>query len=82
MQEVTKTGTAGSARAKLGRSDIAGKTGTTNDSHDAWFAGYVEPSSSSAGLTDLSSRQVWAIVRLAAVLLCQCGFLYEYCAEG
>lgn len=40
MQEVTKTGTAASARAKLGRSDIAGKTGTTNDSHDAWFAGY------------------------------------------
>ena len=40
LQEVTKTGTAGSARAKLGRNDIAGKTGTTNDSHDAWFAGY------------------------------------------
>ena len=40
LQEVTKTGTAGSARAKLGRSDIAGKTGTTNESHDAWFAGY------------------------------------------
>jgi penicillin-binding protein 1A len=40
LQEVTKTGTAASARAKLGRSDIAGKTGTTNDSHDAWFAGY------------------------------------------
>ena len=40
LQEVTKTGTAASARAKLGRGDIAGKTGTTNDSHDAWFAGY------------------------------------------
>jgi penicillin-binding protein 1A len=40
LQEVTKTGTAASARAKLGRNDIAGKTGTTNDSHDAWFAGY------------------------------------------
>jgi penicillin-binding protein 1A len=40
LQEVTKTGTAASARGKLGRSDIAGKTGTTNDSHDAWFAGY------------------------------------------
>jgi penicillin-binding protein 1A len=40
LQEVTKTGTAASARAKLGRSDIAGKTGTTNESHDAWFAGY------------------------------------------
>jgi penicillin-binding protein 1A len=40
LQEVTKTGTAASARPKLGRNDIAGKTGTTNDSHDAWFAGY------------------------------------------
>jgi len=40
LQEVTKTGTAGGARAKLNRNDIAGKTGTTNDSHDAWFAGY------------------------------------------
>jgi penicillin-binding protein 1A len=40
LQEVTKSGTAASARGKLGRSDIAGKTGTTNDSHDAWFAGY------------------------------------------
>ena len=40
LQEVTKSGTAASARAKLGRNDIAGKTGTTNESHDAWFAGY------------------------------------------
>jgi penicillin-binding protein 1A len=40
LQEVTRSGTAASARAKLGRTDIAGKTGTTNDSHDAWFAGY------------------------------------------
>jgi penicillin-binding protein 1A len=40
LQEVTKTGTATSARPTLGRSDIAGKTGTTNESMDAWFAGY------------------------------------------
>jgi len=40
LQEVTKTGTAASARPALGRGDIAGKTGTTNDSMDAWFAGY------------------------------------------
>ena len=40
LQEVTKTGTATSARPALGRADIAGKTGTTNESMDAWFAGY------------------------------------------
>jgi penicillin-binding protein 1A len=40
LQEVTKTGTAASSRVKLERNDIAGKTGTTNDSRDAWFAGY------------------------------------------
>jgi penicillin-binding protein 1A len=40
LQEVTKTGTAARARPALARNDIAGKTGTTNDSHDAWFAGY------------------------------------------
>jgi len=40
LQEVTKSGTAASARPALGRSDIAGKTGTTNESMDAWFAGY------------------------------------------
>ena len=40
LQEVTKTGTAATARPALGRADIAGKTGTTNESMDAWFAGY------------------------------------------
>jgi penicillin-binding protein 1A len=39
LQEVTRTGTAGKAQS-LKRTDIAGKTGTTNDSIDAWFAGY------------------------------------------
>jgi penicillin-binding protein 1A len=36
---VTRYGTAAKA-ASLKRNDLAGKTGTTNDSHDAWFAGY------------------------------------------
>jgi penicillin-binding protein 1A len=40
LQEVTRSGTAASARKALGRDDIYGKTGTTNDSMDAWFAGY------------------------------------------
>jgi len=39
MRDVARYGTAARA-ASLKRSDVAGKTGTTNDSHDAWFAGY------------------------------------------
>lgn len=39
MQSVVRNGTATKA-LKLGRRDIAGKTGTTNDHLDAWFAGY------------------------------------------
>jgi penicillin-binding protein 1A len=39
MQDVTRYGTAARA-AKLGRADLAGKTGTTNEFVDAWFAGY------------------------------------------
>jgi penicillin-binding protein 1A len=40
LQEVTRSGTAARAQATLKRSDIYGKTGTTNDAMDAWFAGY------------------------------------------
>jgi penicillin-binding protein 1A len=40
LQEVTRTGTAARAQATLKRPDVYGKTGTTNDSMDAWFAGY------------------------------------------
>lgn len=39
MQDVIQHGTARRARV-LKRSDIAGKTGTTNDQLDTWFAGY------------------------------------------
>jgi penicillin-binding protein 1A len=40
LQEVTRSGTAARAQALLKRPDVYGKTGTTNDSMDAWFAGY------------------------------------------
>lgn len=40
LQEVTRSGTAARAQATLKRRDIYGKTGTTNDSVDAWFAGF------------------------------------------
>jgi penicillin-binding protein 1A len=39
MQDVTRIGTAARAR-QLGRSDLAGKTGTTNNHIDTWFAGF------------------------------------------
>jgi penicillin-binding protein 1A len=41
LQEVTRSGTAAKAQAVLKRPDLYGKTGTTNDSMDAWFAGYT-----------------------------------------
>ena len=40
LQSVASGGTAAKAQAMLKRPDIYGKTGTTNDSLDAWFAGF------------------------------------------
>ncbi|WPB57576.1 penicillin-binding protein 1A [Xylophilus sp. GOD-11R] len=40
LQTVARSGTAARAQAMLKRPDIYGKTGTTNDSMDAWFAGF------------------------------------------
>ena len=42
--EVTRTGTAASASLRLERQDLAGKTGTTRDAVDGWFA--VTPTAS------------------------------------
>ncbi|WP_116387071.1 penicillin-binding protein 1A [Cupriavidus taiwanensis] len=41
LRDVVRYGTANSAKQRLGRNDLAGKTGTTNDAVDAWFAGYT-----------------------------------------
>ncbi|MFO1192150.1 MAG: penicillin-binding protein 1A [Rhodoferax sp.] len=40
LQEVTRSGTAARAQGTLKRTDLFGKTGTTNDAMDAWFAGF------------------------------------------
>jgi len=40
MRDVVNSGTGFAASQKLGRRDLAGKTGTTNDAMDGWFAGY------------------------------------------
>jgi penicillin-binding protein 1A len=39
MMDVVRRGTGKKAMA-LGRNDLAGKTGTTNEQRDAWFSGY------------------------------------------
>lgn len=41
MQEIPKRGTAKSMNAKLKAFNVAGKTGTTNDNRDSWFAGFT-----------------------------------------
>ena len=41
LRDVTRFGTAAAATKQLGRQDLAGKTGTTNDAIDGWFAGYA-----------------------------------------
>ena len=40
LRDVTIYGTAAKASAQLKRTDLAGKTGTTNEHVDAWFCGY------------------------------------------
>lgn len=40
LADVTRSGTAAAAQAQLKRPDLYGKTGTTNDAVDAWFAGF------------------------------------------
>jgi penicillin-binding protein 1A len=41
LRDVTLRGTAAKAQAQLQRSDLYGKTGTTNDAFDAWFGGWA-----------------------------------------
>jgi penicillin-binding protein 1A len=40
MNDVTRIGTAARAQRELKRNDLFGKTGTTDDAVDAWFAGF------------------------------------------
>lgn len=40
MKDVIQRGTGIRAFYELNRTDLAGKTGTTNDRRDAWFSGY------------------------------------------
>ena len=47
LHEVTQSGTAAATR-KLGRSDLAGKTGTSSEAFDGWFAGFSGPTTAVA----------------------------------
>ena len=40
LHEVTVSGTGAAASQRLARSDLAGKTGTSSDAVDGWFAGF------------------------------------------
>ncbi|MEE7546205.1 peptidase, partial [Xanthomonas sp. Kuri4-1] len=42
MRDVVQRGT-GTAAKVLGREDVGGKTGSTNDHRDAWFSGFGGP---------------------------------------
>ena len=41
LREVTRSGTGAAASVRLGRHDLAGKTGTSSEAVDGWFAGYA-----------------------------------------
>src|SRR3546814_14064568 len=41
LRDVASIGTGARAKRTLKRSDLAGKTGTTNDAVDVWFSGYT-----------------------------------------
>ena len=49
LRDVVQRGTATAAK-QLGRNDLAGKTGTTNDMRDAWFNGFTSDLVASAWL--------------------------------
>src|SRR5690606_12223481 len=40
LRDAVNSGTGHQAAKRLGRYDLAGKTGTTNNAIDGWFAGY------------------------------------------
>jgi penicillin-binding protein 1A len=69
MRDVVRRGTARRAGEALGRSDLAGKTGTTNNQLDAWFAGYNSQVVAAAwigsdGLTPLGRREAGGVAAL------------------
>ena len=64
MRDVVRYGTAAKAMS-LGRQDLAGKTGTTNDHIDAWFAGFNGRLAAIAWIgfdTPANQASIWSLV--------------------
>ena len=60
LQQVTTSGTGASVKRHGFTKPCAGKTGTTNDFHDAWFAGYTSQVSCAVWVGfDQPKRTVW-----------------------
>lgn len=57
LQDVIQSGTGRRART-LGRNDLAGKTGSTNDNMDAWFTGYNQHVAASVWIGFDSARTI------------------------
>ena len=66
LRDVIEHGT-GRAALKIGRSDLGGKTGTTNDAKDAWFAGFNGKLVTVAWV-DLTNRLRLAVVNMVVLL--------------
>jgi penicillin-binding protein 1A len=77
LNDVARYGTAARAQAQLGRGDLYGKTGTTNDAVDAWFAGFQagEPRPGGGGVDGPRRPEAaWARANRAAAWPCRCGW--------
>jgi penicillin-binding protein 1A len=62
LNDVTRVGTAARAQQRLGRPDLYGKTGTTNDAVDAWFAGFqtsINPKATASNALAGTVAVVW-----------------------
>lgn len=69
LREVVASGTGAAASKKLARQDLAGKTGTSNDAFDGWFAGYAGTTTAVAWMgfdepRSLGAREFGATVAL------------------
>jgi len=69
MREVVSRGTARRAGEELGRKDLAGKTGTSNNQLDAWFTGFNSQVVAAAwvgsdGLEPLGKKEAGGIAAL------------------